>query len=120
MSVGYAAWRLTGNKSWGVFLGSAKEFSLALVIGLNIAVSIALLGRGMLLMGAMGGSVGTGLQQIAWMLGGQAAGFVSGEWRGVDGRPRKWMRTAMGVLVVAAVLMAGGNFFARSGVAPSH
>jgi len=119
VSVGYAAWRLTGNKSWGVFLESPKEFGLALVIGLNISVSIALLGSGMLLMGAMGGSVGTGLQQIAWMLGGQAAGFLSGEWRGVNGRPRKWMLTAMGLLMLAALLMAGGNFFARSGVAPS-
>ncbi len=112
VSVGYAGWRLTRNKSWSVLVGSPKEFCLALVIGLNIAVSIAFLGRGMLLMGALGGSVGTGLQQIAWMLGGQGVGFISGEWRGVMGRPRQRILLAMGLLIFAALLLACGNFHA--------
>lgn len=118
MSVGYAAWLLARNRSWGVLLESPREFCLALLIGLNIAVSIAFLGSGMLLMGALGGSVGAGLQQIAWMLGGQGAGFISGEWQGVAGRPRNRMLMAMGLLLLAALLMASGNFFARSGAAP--
>ena len=118
VSVSYAAWLLGRNRSWGVLLDSPKEFWLALLIGLNIAVSIAFLGSGMLRMGALGGSVGAGLQQVAWMLGGQGAGFLSGEWRGVAGRPRNRILMAMGLLLLAALLMASGNFFARSGVAP--
>jgi len=110
VSVGYAGWRLTKNKSWSVLLGSPKEFCLALVIGLNIAVSIAFLGRGMLLMGVLGGSVGTGLSQISWMLGGQGVGFISGEWHGIEGRPRQRIILAMALLIFAALLMACGNF----------
>jgi len=112
VSVGYAGWRLTRTKSWSVLLDNPREFSLALVIGLNIAISIAFLGRGMLLMGALGGSAGTGLQQIAWMLGGQGVGFITGEWRGVHGQPKKRILMAMGLLIFAALLMAYGNFHA--------
>ncbi|MEI6077334.1 MAG: L-rhamnose/proton symporter RhaT [Verrucomicrobiota bacterium] len=110
VSVGYAGWRLTRNKSWSVLLASPTEFCLALMIGLNIAVSIAFLGPGMLLMGALGGSVGTGLQQVAWMLGGQGVGLISGEWHGVNGQSRQRILLAMGLLVFAALLMACGNF----------
>jgi hypothetical protein len=119
VSVGYAGWRLTTNKSWGVLLGSPKEFCLSLVIGLHIAVSIAFLGSGMLLMGALGGSVGTGLQQIAWMLGGQGVGFISGEWRGVNGRPKIKIVMAMTLLIFAALLMACGNFHAGTTARPN-
>lgn len=118
VSVGYAAWLLVRNRSWGVLLESPKEFCLALLIGLNIAVSIVFLGSGMLLMGALGGSVGTGLQQVVWMLGGQGAGFISGEWHGVAGRPRNRILLPRGLLLLAALLLASGNFFAQSGVAP--
>jgi len=47
---------------------------------------------------------------MAWMLGGQLLGFVSGEWRVVNGWPKKQIVMAMGLLIIAALLMACGNF----------
>jgi L-rhamnose-H+ transport protein len=114
LSVGYAVFLLTKNKSWGVFLDSQSEFWLATLIGVNIAVSVALVGNGMLLMGALGGSIGAGLQQISWMLGGQGIGFFSGEWSGVNGRPRTHILFSVGLLFLAALIMACGNFTAQS------
>jgi L-rhamnose-H+ transport protein len=114
VSVGYAVILLTKNESWGVLFESRKEFCLAAVIGLNMAVSIALLGNGMLLMGALGASVGAGLQQIAWMLGGQSVGFLSGEWRGAGSRSRMQIYLAGGLLSVAALIMACDNVFSKA------
>ena len=114
VSVGYAAFLLTNNKSWGVLRANRKEFLLAGLIGLNIAVSVALLGNGMLLIGALGGAVGSGLYQTTWMLGGQAVGFVSGEWRGVSGWPRVQMCLAIALLLLTALIMVIGNSMAKS------
>jgi len=114
VGVGYTACLLTRNRSWQVLWNHPKDFCLSLVIGLNMAVSIALLGSGMLLMGASGGSAGSGLQQIAWMLGGQGVGYVSGEWQGVPKQPRYRMLMAVAALFGAAVLLAFGSSFAPS------
>jgi hypothetical protein len=43
------------------------------------------------------------------MTGTQLLGFVSGEWRGVTGKPRVQMYLAIAVLMVAAAIMAYGN-----------
>jgi len=110
VNVGYAAWLITRGRSWGTLRHCPKEFLLALVIGLNSAVSIALLGSGMLLIGALGGSVGSGLQQIGFLLGGQLAGWVSGEWRGVNGRSVRRIAMAVALLIAAAIVIAAGNF----------
>jgi hypothetical protein len=110
LNVGYAAYVLTRKKNWGVLLESPREFCLALLIGVNTALATALLGTGMLLIGALGGAVGTGLQQVGWMLGGQAVGFLSGEWRDVRGQVRKQIYLAVGLLIASALVMACANF----------
>jgi L-rhamnose-H+ transport protein len=110
VNVGYAAWLISRDRSWGTLLHCPKEFFLALVIGLNSAVSIALLGSGMLLIGAPGGSVGSGLQQVGFLLGGQLVGWVSGEWRGVHSRSVRRIAMAVALLIAAATLIAAGNF----------
>jgi hypothetical protein len=114
INIGYAAYLLTKRKSWGVLLGSGKEFILAIIIGVNFSVAVALMGKGMLLLGVLGGSVGWGIQQAMQMTGSQAVGFISGEWRGVLGRPRNQMILAIAVLMFAAVILAVGNTLAKS------
>jgi L-rhamnose-H+ transport protein len=114
VSVGYAAFLMTQKKSWGMLIGSRREFLLAAVIGLNGGAAMILLGQGMLLMGALGASLGSGLQQISWMLGGQAVGYVSGEWRQVSGRPRRLMWISIGLLLMAALIMILGNSLAEN------
>ena len=60
----------------------------------------------MLLLGALGASVGWGLVQGTLILGGQILGFASGEWRGVEGLPRRQIYLAVVLLVVAMSIMA--------------
>ena len=84
-----------------------------MIIGLNMALGVVLMGKGMVMLGALGASVGFGIQQASQMLGGQAVGFISGEWKGVLGIPRFRMYAAIGVLILAAVIMAFGNSLAK-------
>jgi hypothetical protein len=113
INIGYAAYLLTRNKSWNVFAQSGKEIILAVIIGINFGVAVTLMGKGMLLLGALGASVGWGIQQAMQMTGGQAVGFISGEWRGVTGKPRHQMYAAIAVLIVAAGIMAYSNTLAK-------
>ncbi len=99
------------NNSFGVLAQNYREILLASIIGLNTVIGIVLMGAGMRWIGALGASVGFGIQQAAQMLGGQGLGFISGEWRGVHGKPRKQMYTAVGILIIAAIIMAYGNSF---------
>lgn len=114
LNIAYAVYLLTRNKSWHVFAQSWKDAGLAVIIGVTSIVAIGLQGKGMLMLGALGASVGFGIQQAMQMTGSQGVGFISGEWRGVRGKPRYQMYTAIGVLIVAAMIMAYGNTLAKS------
>jgi hypothetical protein len=112
VSIVYPAWLMTRNRSWRGLAASPKEFFLAGSIGANVSLSVVLIGSGMRALGALGASVGFGVQAAAWMLGGQGVGFVSGEWRGVRGRPRRQMGLALVCLLLAVLLMVLGNLLA--------
>lgn len=114
INIAYPLYLMARNKSFGVLTQSGKELGLAAIIGVNMAVGIMLMGKGMLLVGALGASVGFGIQQASQMLGGQGLGFLSGEWRGVAGKPRHRMYVAIAILIVAALIMAYGNNLAKS------
>lgn len=114
VNLGYAVYLMAKNNSWGVLFGNPKEAALASLIGVGFCTSISLVGTGMLLLGTLGASVGWGIQQAMQMTGAQGLGFISGEWRGVHGRPRIQMYAAIAILIVAAVIMAYGNTLAKS------
>jgi hypothetical protein len=61
--------------------------------------------QGMLLLGPLGASVGFGIYFVMQILGGQALGLISGEWRGVKGKPVYQMFMAVLLLVVGAGIM---------------
>ena len=109
LNVIYPAYLMTRHRSWNVLAESRRELGLSSIIGVTFVLGITLTGRGMLLLGALGGSVGFGIQQASQMIGNQGLGFISGEWRGVHGRPRNQMLIAIGILILAAVIMACGN-----------
>ena len=109
VNVLYPAYLMSKNRSWNVLRSSGREFALATIISINLSLGIALMGKGMLMLGALGASVGFGVQQAMQMLGGQGVGFIGGEWRGVHGRPRAQMYAAIAVLILAALIMAYGN-----------
>jgi hypothetical protein len=67
----------------------------------------------MLLLGILGASVGWGIAQGSIILGGQLLGFASGEWRGVAGKPRHYIYTAIAVLILSMLILTLGNIFAQ-------
>jgi hypothetical protein len=114
VNLAYAVNRLNRNRSWHAIVTSWREFALAIIIGVNFSVAVTMMGIGMLLLGALGASIGVGIQQAMQMIGGQGLGFVSGEWRGVHGRPRIQMYLAIAILIAASVILAYGNTLARN------
>ena len=114
INVTYPAYLMTKNQSWHVLIESWKELGLAFFMGVNFIIGVAILGKGMLLLGPLGASVGFGVQQAMQMLGSQGVGFASGEWKGVMGTPRKQMYLAIAILIAAALVMAYGNTLTKS------
>jgi hypothetical protein len=102
----YPAFFMTRRKSWGVLLTNWKEFGLTAIMGIQTLLALTLPGKGAVMLGALGASVGFGIQQAMQMVGGQGTGFISGEWRGVFGKPRLQMYGAIALLIVASIIMA--------------
>jgi L-rhamnose-H+ transport protein len=100
---------MTHNRSWRVLAQHPAEIALALAYGILFFIPSALLGEGMLRLGPLGASVGWGLVQGTLILGGQFLGFLSGEWRGVEGPPRRQIYIAVALLIVAMTIMASAK-----------
>jgi hypothetical protein len=105
----YPVYLLTKNKSWGVLTTNWLEVGFSVIMGIQFCVAVVLAGKGMVLLGILGASVGSGIQQAMQMVGGQGLGFISGEWRGVGGTSRGWMYLAIAALIVATIIMAFAN-----------
>ena len=101
----YPACLMTLNRSWGTLARCWRELFLSALIGTQLIFSFALAGYGAVLLGALGASVGFGIQQAAQIMGTQGVGFISGEWRGVHGKPRRQMYTAIAVLAVGVAIL---------------
>ena len=106
VNVVYPAILMSKNRSWRVLGESPKEIGLSLVVGLNLFLAFSLWFQGMLLLGPMGGSVGFGIYFALQIFGAQGLGLISGEWKGVTGKPAMQMCVAVGILIVAAAVMA--------------
>lgn len=113
LNVVYPAYLMTKHGSWGVLGRNIKEIGLAVIMGISFSIAVATLGKGMILLGALGAAVGFGIQQSMQMLAGQGVGFVTGEWRGVNGTPRYQMAVAILLFIVAAIIMAYGNHLSQ-------
>ena len=105
----YPAYLLTKNKSWHIIPKNAKDIFLSAVYGLLFFTPSVLLGKGMLLLGALGASVGWGINQGLIIIGGQILGFSTGEWKGVSGKPRKYIYIAITILIISMIILAIGN-----------
>jgi hypothetical protein len=110
----YAAYLLLKNRSWGVFLQDKWDMGGGLMLGVNTCLAFALMGKGMLLLGALGASTGSGVYMATQLSGSQFLGFVSGEWRGVYGKSRVQMYMAIGFLMAAVVAMSYANTLSKS------
>jgi hypothetical protein len=97
------------GRSWGKYRGAGGQALISALIGIQFFLGILLLGKGMILLGTLGASVGFGIQQGMQILGGQAVGFVSGEWKGAPSAAVRTMQLAIAILLAAAVVMALAN-----------
>ncbi|HIJ73558.1 MAG TPA: hypothetical protein HPP83_05585 [Candidatus Hydrogenedentes bacterium] len=106
----YPAYLMTRKKSWGMLTQCWGDVFLGAIIGIQFILAISLfLGNGMIQLGVLGASVGFGIQQAMQIMGNQGVGFVSGEWRGVTGKPRSQMYAAVAILIVAIAVLAYAN-----------
>jgi hypothetical protein len=102
----YPAFLMTRRKSWGVLLTNWKEVGLTIIMGIQTILALTLPGKGMVMLGALGAAIGGGIQQAMQMAGGQGTGFISGEWRGVHGKPRVQIYISIALLILASFIMA--------------
>lgn len=109
----YPAYLMSRQRSWNVLLQDRADLGLTLFLGVEGLLCFPLMGVGMLRLGALGASVGFGIQQAMQMTGSQLVGFAGGEWRGVKGRPRWQMYAAISCLLIAAAILAYGNSLAH-------
>ena len=109
VNIVYPAFLLTKNKTWSTIKQTPKEVGLSLIVGFNLFMAFSLMFSGMLLLGALGASIGFGIYFAMQILVGQAVGVLSGEWRGIHGKPISQMFTAVAILILACVLMAYAN-----------
>jgi len=109
LNVLYPAWLMFRRRSFGVLREHSRDIPLAILFGVTFFAGSPIMGKGMLLLGALGASVGFGLNQASLLLGGQVVGFLSGEWKVVSGAPLAQIRWAITLLVCAAAIMSVGN-----------
>jgi hypothetical protein len=79
------------------------------LLGLQFFIAIVLMGRGMVFLGAMGASIGFGIQQSLQVVGSQLVGFVGGEWKGVNGKPRRKMYWGLIIILIAVFIFSYSN-----------
>jgi L-rhamnose-H+ transport protein len=106
VNVLYPVFVISRKKTWRAFASAGSDLFLGAMIGIQFIIAVFLLGRGMLLLGALGASIGVGVQMVTQLFGNQLVGFVSGEWRGIRGRPMAFMCGGILLLSVAAAILA--------------
>ena len=105
----YAGFWMTKKRSWNLLFIRKDELICGALLGAQFIVAVILMGRGMVLLGILGASVGYGIQQSMQVIGNQVVGFVSGEWKGVKGNPKKTMYLALVVIFIAVIILAYSN-----------
>ncbi len=109
VNLAYPMWLMSRKKNWNVLASAPGELALSVAMGATFFLFVIAMGTGMRWMGALGASIGFGVYQAAQISTSQAVGFLSGEWRGVYGRPRLEMSAAIALLLLAVAVIATGR-----------
>ena len=102
----YPAYIMTRNRNWDQLLKFNNETILAALIGIQLVTGAILMGRGMVFLGILGASVGFGIQQALQIAGNQTVGFVSGEWKGIKGKPIRNMIIGLSIILISIIVLA--------------
>lgn len=111
INVIYCSFLLFYNKTWGDYVKpkTLSHWFLAALMGVIWMPSIALYGRAAVMMGELGGSAGWGLYMGMVIIISNVWGFVTGEWRGIHGKPIKLIIIGIILLLIAIVLIGYGT-----------
>lgn len=106
-NVVYCSFLLFRNRTWGDYkkTQTSSYWFLAALMGAIWMPSVALYGRAAVMMGALGGSAGWGLYMGTVILASNVWGFVTGEWRGVHGKPIRLISVGVVFLLMAIGLI---------------
>ena len=107
----YCSFLLFRNKTWSDYRKNRLSpcWFLAALMGAIWMPSIALYGRAAVLMGDLGSSAGWGLYMGVVILVSNLWGFVTGEWRGVYGKPIKLLIIGVVLLLIAISFIGYGT-----------
>lgn len=105
----YAVYVMTRKGTWNLLFSRKDELISGSLLGLQFFIAIVLMGRGMVFLGAMGASVGFGIQQSMQVVGSQLVGFVGGEWKGVNGKHRRKMYWGLIIILIAVFVFSYSN-----------
>jgi len=110
-TVAYFIVQLGKNKTWGNFSaqGSAKNWTLLLIMALVYCASLIIYGLGAYKLGALGTSVGFAIFQSGCIMVANLLGIFTGEWKNAGTTSRSWLYGGLGVMCVGIVIVAYGN-----------
>jgi L-rhamnose-H+ transport protein len=107
----YCSYLLSRDGGWRRFRaqGSSKELAFALVMAVLSLGAFIGYGRGALVMGKYGTSVGWALFVASTVVASNVAGLLMGEWKGTSSRTRGLLFAAVAVLLATVVVLNVGG-----------
>lgn len=113
----YGLWMMIKNGTLGgLFADSKPSYWLgALFMGTAWPGGVIIYGIGAGGMGPFGAYVGFPMMLLVSILAGNAAGALTGEWKGTTSRPRRMMALGVVILLAAFVLLGVSNNLLASG-----
>jgi L-rhamnose-H+ transport protein len=108
-NIGYAAYLLTRNRTWGLFRAGWSDAGWSVVAGFLWAGALLLYGIASRQLGALGTSAGWGLYQILMIICANVSGLLTGEWSAAGRRPVRALLAGLFLLAVATVSMSLAN-----------
>jgi L-rhamnose-proton symport protein (RhaT) len=107
VNIVYCLSLLKRNRTFSNFSRKAtgRYWAWVLFMGLLWPGGIVIYGMGATRIGQMGAYLGFPIMLIVCILTGNVLGLLSGEWKGVAGRPRRIMTAGVAILVLAIVIL---------------
>jgi L-rhamnose-H+ transport protein len=110
-SIFYSLYLMRKNNSWHLFTlsGTRTYWLLALAMAMLWYGGAVLYGVSTVYLGILGVPIAQALFVIFVILGANATGFLTGEWRGVIGAPLRSLAIGVSLLALACSVIAIGN-----------
>jgi L-rhamnose-H+ transport protein len=107
INVIYCIYLMGKNKNFGnlVASGTGMNYVWMLIMAFIWAVSFSFFGQGSLKMGAWGITIGWSMFNVIPIITANFWAAILGEWKGVSGATKKTMVSAIGIMLVAIVIL---------------